>query len=57
MWIKCQYELFLKYIFSGNDTFYVFITKIIWRTFDMNEWIVEYILGEVRVVNYLVLMG
>ena len=32
---KCLNELLLKYHFSGNTTFYIFITKIIWRTFDV----------------------
>ena len=32
--LKCQNELFLKYHFSGNTSFYDFITEIIWR----NNW-------------------
>ena len=31
---KCQNELLLKYNFSGNTSFYLCITEIIWRTFD-----------------------
>ena len=33
--LKCQNELFLKYNFSENTSFYVFITEIIWQTFDV----------------------
>ena len=33
--LKWQNELFLKYHFSGNTSLYVFITDIIWRTFDV----------------------
>ena len=33
--LKCQNELFLKYHFSGNTSVYVFITEIIWQTFDV----------------------
>ena len=33
--LKCQNELFLKYHFSGNTSVYVFITEIIWPTFDV----------------------
>ena len=33
--LECQNELFLKYHFSGNASLYVFITEIIWRTFDV----------------------
>ena len=33
--LKCQNELFLKYHFSGNTSVSVFITKIIWQTFDI----------------------
>ena len=32
--LKCQNELFLKHHFSGNTSLYVFITEIIWWTFD-----------------------
>ena len=33
--LKCQNELFLKYHFSGHTSLYVFLTEIIWRTFDV----------------------
>ena len=33
--LKCQNELFLKYHFSGNTSISVFITEIIWLTFDI----------------------
>ena len=30
-----KHELFLKYNFYGNTSIYVFITEIIWQTFDI----------------------
>ena len=33
--LKCQNELFVKYHFYENTSYYVFITEIIWQTFDL----------------------
>ena len=41
---KCQNELILKYHFSGNTSVYVFITEIIWLTFDAIIDVVERLL-------------
>ena len=32
---KCQNELSSKYYFTGNTSVYVFVTEIIWQTFDV----------------------